>query len=132
MIAAGTKEGPRGLILFAHGARDPGWGEPFERLLVRVRNAAPGHEVRLAFLELMSPGLAEAAAEVVANGAKSISVVPIFLGQGGHVRRDLPALIEELRMRHPGVTIECAAPVGEEESVLEAMARYCVAQLDAR
>jgi len=132
MIAAGTKDRSRALILFAHGARDPAWGEPFERLLIRVRTAAPGHEVRLAFLELMSPGLAEAAAEVVANGARSISVVPIFLGQGGHIRRDLPSLIEELRMRHPGVTIDCAAPAGEEESVLEAMARYCVAQLESR
>src|ERR1700746_3846309 len=131
MIAARTKEGSKALILFAHGAREPGWGEPFERLLLHVRNAAPGREVRLPFPGLMSPGLAEAAAEVIANGAKSISVVPIFLGQGGHVRRDLPALIEALRMRHPGVTIEWATPAGEEESVLEAMARYCVAQLDA-
>ena len=131
MIAAGTKEGARALILFAHGARDPGWAQPFERLAVRVRTAAPGHEVRLAFLEIMSPDLAHVASELVAGGAKSISVVPIFLGQGGHIRRDLPLLIEELRARHPDVKIECASPAGEEESVLEAMARYCVAQLNS-
>ncbi|HTR60015.1 MAG TPA: CbiX/SirB N-terminal domain-containing protein [Casimicrobiaceae bacterium] len=131
MIAAGTKEGSKALILFAHGARDPGWAQPFERLAARVRVAAPGREVRLAFLELMSPDLAHAASDLVAGGAKSISVVPIFLGQGGHIRRDLPSLIEELRTRHPDVKIKCASPAGEEESVLEAMARYCVAQLDA-
>lgn len=131
MIAAGTKERVKALILFAHGARDPGWAKPFERLAARVRAAAPGHEVRLAFLELMSPDLAHAASDLVADGAKAISIVPIFLGQGGHIRRDLPSLIEELRARHPDVKIECAGPAGEEESVLEALARYCVAQLDS-
>ena len=43
--------------------------------------------------------------------------------------RDLPRMIGELRSRHPGVRIECAKPVGEEESVLEAMAKYCVEAL---
>jgi sirohydrochlorin cobaltochelatase len=130
MIAAGTNEDSKALILFAHGARDPGWAEPFERLAARVRGAAPGHEVRLAFLELMSPDLAHAVSELIAGGARAISVVPIFLGQGGHIRRDLPRLIGELRARYPDVKIESASPAGEEESVLEAMARYCVAQLE--
>ena len=31
----------RGLILFAHGSREPGWAEPFEQLAARVRVAAP-------------------------------------------------------------------------------------------
>jgi sirohydrochlorin cobaltochelatase len=28
-------------------------------------------------------------------------VVPVFLGQGGHVLRDLPLMVEELRQQHP-------------------------------
>jgi sirohydrochlorin cobaltochelatase len=119
----------RALILFAHGSRDPGWAEPFEGLAIRVRAAAPGHEVRLAFLEIMLPDLAEAAATLVASGASAISVVPIFLGQGGHVRHDLPRMIEELRTRHPGVSIDCALPAGEDERVLDAIAAYCARQL---
>ena len=31
-----------GLILFAHGARDPRWAEPFERLKRKVEAARPG------------------------------------------------------------------------------------------
>ena len=120
---------PRALILFAHGARDAGWAEPFEKLAGRVRVIAPGHEVRLAFLELMHPDLAEAAAALVAAGATAISVVPIFFGQGGHIRRDLPVLIEQLRGRHPGVQIDCATPAGEDGGVLDAIAGYCASQL---
>ena len=51
-----------GLILFAHGARDSRWAAPFEAVAARVRAAAPGAEVRLAYLELMTPSLPEAGA----------------------------------------------------------------------
>src|SRR5215471_1216248 len=130
MIAIGDKGvAPRGLILFAHGSREAVWAEPFERLAQRVRAAAPGQPVRLAFLELMHPDLEEAVAELSERRVGEICVVPIFLGQGGHLRRDLTRMIEDLRARHPGVKIECAKPAGEEERVLDAIAEYCVAQL---
>lgn len=119
----------RALILFAHGARDPGWAEPFERLAAKVRAIAPGHEVRLAFLELMHPDLGAAAAELIAGGATAISVVPIFLGQGGHIRGDLPLLIEEVQARHPDVQIESVMAAGEDDGVLDAIAAYCAGHL---
>jgi sirohydrochlorin cobaltochelatase len=122
----------RALILFAHGARDPGWVEPFERLATRVRTIAAGHEVRLAFLELMQPDIGAAVAELVAGGATEISVAPVFLGRGGHIRRDLPVLVEALRARHPGVRIDLAKPAGEDDVVLDAIAAYCAGRLQDR
>jgi hypothetical protein len=58
----------QGLILFAHGARDPRWAEPFEAVAARVAAQRPGVAVRLAFLELMTPDLPQAGAELVAAG----------------------------------------------------------------
>jgi sirohydrochlorin cobaltochelatase len=118
----------QGLILFAHGARDPRWAEPFERLQQRVRALAPEAEVRLCYLELMQPDLHGAIAELVALGVDSIRVIPVFLGQGGHVRRDLPGLIAAAQGRFAGTPISCAAPAGEDDRVLDALARYCVAE----
>lgn len=115
-----------GLVLFGHGSREPRWAEPFERLAARVRARAPAVEVRLAFLELVAPDLQAAAGELVAGGASSIGIVPIFLGEGGHVRRDLPSLVESLRRRHPGVDFRVAAAVGEDDAVIDALAGYCV------
>src|SRR5215470_18928693 len=123
MIATGDK--PRALILFAHGARDAAWAEPFERLLAKVRSHAPDHEVRLAFLEIMQPDLAAATGELVGLGATAIRIVPIFFGQGGHLKKDVPARADALRARYPGVEIDVAPPAGEDEGVLEAMTSYC-------
>jgi sirohydrochlorin cobaltochelatase len=115
-----------GIILFAHGARDARWAEPFMQLQQRVQQRAPGLPVTLAFLELMQPDLANAVAALMEQGVDCITVVPVFLGQGGHVRRDLPALIDGLREQHPALTMTVAEAVGEQATVQEAMAAYCL------
>jgi len=120
-----------GIVLFGHGARDPRWAEPFERLAARLRGSgAPAPQVSLAFLELMTPSLDTAVAAQVAAGCTHITVVPVFFGQGGHVRRDLPQLVDACRAAHPNVEIRCATAVGEDDGVLDAIARYCIDQLD--
>lgn len=118
-----------GIVLFGHGARDARWAEPFERLAARLR-AARGADapVSIAFLELMTPSLDTAIATQIAAGCSRITVVPVFFGQGGHIRRDLPQLIDACRAAHPGVEIRCATAVGEDDGVLDAIARYCLDQ----
>jgi sirohydrochlorin cobaltochelatase len=116
-----------GLILFAHGARDPRWATSFEAVADRVRAQRPELIVRLAYLELMTPDLPTAAAELVTAGCDAVTVLPLFLGAGGHVRRDLPAILDELRRQHPGATWQQEPPVGELPSVIDAMAQAAIA-----
>jgi sirohydrochlorin cobaltochelatase len=115
------------IVLFAHGARDPRWAEPFEAVAAHVRAAAPGMPVALAFLELMQPSLQGAVDRLVVEGARRIDVVPLFLGTGGHLRQDLPPLVEALRAAHPGVAIGLHPAIGEHASVIAAMARAALA-----
>lgn len=116
-----------GLLLFAHGARDPRWAEPFEQVVAAVRAAQPARPVRLAFLEFMPPDLPTAAAELVAAGCTHIDVLPLFLGAGGHVRKDLPALLEQLRASQPGVAYALHPAVGESPRLVAAMAEIAAA-----
>jgi sirohydrochlorin cobaltochelatase len=119
----------RALVLFAHGARDPKWAAPFERLQRLVQARVPDASVSLAFLELMSPSLPDLAAKLVASGCSDLTVVPVFLGQGGHLRRDLPLIVDRLRADHPDLNIKVAGAAGEDVAVLEAIAAYCVSNL---
>lgn len=120
---------PRALILFAHGARDPQWRIPFEQLRAMVQLQLPLVQVRLAFLELMTPDLAELVRQLVQGNCCDITVVPIFLGQGGHVRRDLPALLAQLRQDYPQLILRTADAIGENALVLNAIAEYCIGAL---
>ena len=111
------------LILFAHGARDPRWAQPFEAVAAELSRLCPDESVQLAYLEFMSPGLLEAAEAAVARGAQQVRVVPLFLGAGGHVRKDLPELLQTLRARHPMVHFELEQAIGERDEVVQAMAQ---------
>jgi sirohydrochlorin cobaltochelatase len=120
---------PRALILFAHGARDPKWATPFERLQQLVEAHLPNVTVGLAFLELMTPSLPELTAQLAKAGCSDVTVVPVFLGQGGHLQKDLPLITDQLKKDHPGLKIKTAGAAGEDAAVLDAIAAYCVASL---
>jgi sirohydrochlorin cobaltochelatase len=121
----------KGLVLFAHGARDPRWAAPFEAVAEALRAARPGLQVRLAFLEFMAPTLAEAGAALAAAGCTRVVVLPMFLGAGGHVRQDLPRQLDALRAAHPALAFELAGAIGEQPEVLAAMAAAALRSLDA-
>jgi sirohydrochlorin cobaltochelatase len=122
---------PQGLILFAHGARDSRWAAPFEAVASRLRGARPGLRVRLAYLELMSPSLPEAAEQLCGEGCVRIDVLPMFLGAGGHLRNDLPPMMLRLRQAHPGVEWVLHGAVGELDGVVRAMAEAALQLAEA-
>jgi sirohydrochlorin cobaltochelatase len=116
----------RALVLFAHGARDPRWAQPFQRLQEITQKQLPDDLVALAFLELMAPGLPELVPQLIQSGCEEVTVVPVFFGQAGHVLRDLPLIVEKLQREYPSVSLKVAAAVGEDTNVLNAIAQYCV------
>jgi sirohydrochlorin cobaltochelatase len=117
----------KGMLLFAHGARDAKWAEPFMAVLERVRQGAQ-IDVELGYLELMQPDFDTAVASLTDKGCGEIQVVPLFLGQGGHLKRDLPRLVEAARLRHQGVQFVVSKAAGESDRVLAALAGYCLEQ----
>lgn len=112
------------LILFAHGSRDPDWAAPLKRVRAAVLAASPTLKIDLAFLEFLSPSLQECAAAMVSEGYDRIVVVPMFIAQGGHLKNDLPLIVDELRTRFPQVAFDMPGPVGEADSVVQAMAAH--------
>ena len=114
----------KALILIAHGARDPEWALPLRRVHAAVQAQRPDQRVELAFLDFMKPDLHECAQSLLAEGFGQIVVVPLFLAQGGHLKNDIPQLLEELRVQNPQVSFTMTGPVGEAESVIGAMATY--------
>jgi len=120
----------KALVLFAHGARAAAWAAPFQRLRDLTAARRPDCAVSLAFLELMTPSLPDEVGAQVALGARDVTIVPIFLGQGGHLLRDLPLLLDHLRAAHPDVTFRTVPAVGEDPGVLAAMAAYCAGATD--
>jgi sirohydrochlorin cobaltochelatase len=118
-----------GLVLFAHGARDPEWARPFEAIRDRIRASRPECPIELAYLEIMSPTLEEAIDSLHAQGASAITVFPLFMAQGGHLKQDLPRILEAIRSTHPHVPIALESALGEVPEVLEAIAGWILGRV---
>jgi sirohydrochlorin cobaltochelatase len=110
------------IILFAHGAREREWALPFERLRERLR--AAGMRVELAYLSTMSPSLEEAARALAREGVKAATIVPLFLAQGGHLKEDLPKMIDDIRSLHPEMRLAVTPALGDAPEMLDAMTAW--------
>lgn len=108
----------QGIVLVAHGSRDPEWSRPFERLAAALEKKLPAHGIALAYLEY-GPSIEEALTALVAKGVGSVRVVPLFLGAGGHVKQDIPKLVAAA---NAGVPVTIDAPIGEQDRLLDAIA----------
>lgn len=119
-----------GIVLFAHGSRDPLWRAPIEAVRQHIEAHPPHPAVRCAYLELSTPTLEAAVQELVAEGARTITVVPMFLGTGKHAREDLPVLIDALRTAHPQVQFTVQVAIGEDPRMTSLMASIACSPLD--
>ena len=119
----------KAIILFGHGARDVRWREPFDRLAALWKGQHPDALVQLAFLEMMDPSLEAAVTSLVSVGASEIVVVPVFFGQGGHLRNDFPVLLNSCQEKFPSVKLRATLAVGEDEGVLQAIVDFGVRAL---
>ena len=122
-----SSTGRKAIVLFAHGSRDPLWHKPMEAVAQRIRAQSADISVTCAYLELSQPDLAHTVADLVAHGVHDISILPMFLGVGKHVRHDLPQMMTELVQQYPEVTFECQSAVGEHPDLLDLLARIAVA-----
>jgi sirohydrochlorin cobaltochelatase len=114
------------LVLFAHGARDAQWSEPFRAVRQVVAAQRPDLTVELAFLEHMQPALGDCVARLVKDGHTRITVAPLFLAQGGHLKKDLPRLLKDLSARHAAAEITVLPPIGEVTELLDAISTWLV------
>ena len=110
------------LILFAHGARDPEWANPMRRVQSVVRERVTDVPVELAFLEFMSPTLPECAAQLIAQGADKVVILPMFIARGGHLKKEVPEMLAVLRCTYPNVEFSLGGAIGEHDTVVQAMA----------
>jgi sirohydrochlorin cobaltochelatase len=113
---------PGGVILFAHGSRDPLWRLPIDAVAQRMRAQQPGLPVAVAFLELSEPDLPHTVEALMKQGVSRVRIVPMFLGVGRHAREDLPELVQDLTEAYPQMSFELLPAIGQHPAMTALMA----------
>ena len=122
----------KGIILFAHGSRDPLWHKPMEAVAACISASDPQAAVECAYLELSSPDLATACARLLHRGIHCISILPLFLGVGKHAREDLPLLVDALRKQYPATEFVLQPAVGEDKRLISLLAGMALESLQVQ
>ena len=91
---------------------------------MRSAERLPDVHVACAYLEHLPPDLTDAVAEARRQGADAVTLVPLFLGRGGHLQRDLPEIVARVEALHPGLRIRVLPSLGEVPDVLDGIARW--------
>ena len=117
------------LIVFGHGSRDPLWAETLKALRERLRSALPRTEVELAYIEFLKPTLAECVDALWQRGCRDIAVLPAFIAEGAHLRRELPDLVEQARSGREGLSIQLFPAMGDLPEVQEGVVRFVTDKL---
>jgi sirohydrochlorin cobaltochelatase len=122
-----TKSQPiQGVVLFAHGSRDPLWHQPIAAIAAHMAALAPQTPVVCAYLELSTPDLATAVDILRQHGVQHVSILPVFLGVGKHAREDLPRLVDEERLRHPDMVFTLRPAAGEDPRLVQLLAEIAL------
>ncbi|ALK88544.1 sirohydrochlorin chelatase [Limnohabitans sp. 63ED37-2] len=111
-----------GVILFAHGSRDPLWRLPIDAVAQRMRGQQASTPVSVAFLELTEPDLPSTVEALMKQDVTHVRIVPMFLGVGRHAREDLPELVHGLRQAYPQMSFELLPAIGEHPAMTALMA----------
>jgi sirohydrochlorin ferrochelatase len=99
------------LIAVAHGTRSPAGRRQIEQLAAAVARSRPGLDVRLCFVDVQEPRVAE-----VVPAVRAAVVVPLLLSCGYHVRVDIAEAVA-------GTGIPVTDPLGPDDVLLTSLIR---------
>lgn len=105
-----------GVIIVAHGSPSAHWNQVVAEVVdaakERLAKDSQVCGVRLAYLEMARPTIADAVAELTAQGCRRIVAVPMFIAASGHVQYDVPVVLGVLhdpkvaeKLREEGIVL---------------------------
>jgi sirohydrochlorin cobaltochelatase len=90
-----SAEAPSFTILLAHGSSDQEWSTTFEKMTAA---ACTNHRnVSVAYMELSTPSMDDIIRKAAATGFKNITIIPLFLASGKHLKLDIPQKLDKLK-----------------------------------
>ncbi len=109
------------IILIAHGSKDPRWKKPFEKLYNDLKSTLGEEKIALAYMEFISPNLFDVINNAIEKNINDFKILPLFMAGGGHIDRDIPEQIKQIKNQFTNINIELLPPIGEHNKIYEAM-----------
>ncbi len=110
---------PPAVLLIGHGTRLAAGVAEFRALADQLQQALPNRTCLAGFLELVEPSLPEALETLWQQGFRRITALPALLMAAGHIKNDIPAILNAFQAGHPGLEIVFGADLGIHPKLLQ-------------
>ncbi len=109
----------RAYLFIAHGSREKAALDGFDSFLSVVRKSLKSYPVLGAYLTLNEPSIAGAVESAMKQGIDDYVIVPLFFFEGAHMKKDIPQILAELKLKHPLLNFQVMPPMASIESFAE-------------
>lgn len=106
------------VLLIGHGTRLAAGVAEFQSLAEQLRQALPERTLAAGFLELTQPSLTAVLEALRRQGVRRITALPAFLMAAGHIKNDIPALINAFQAQYPEMEMALGAELGVDPRLL--------------
>jgi sirohydrochlorin cobaltochelatase len=120
-----------GVMVCGHGSRDEGAVTQFARVADGLRKLMPDTPVEYGYLEFATPIIRNGLDKLRDQGVTRILAVPGMLFAAGHVKNDIPSVLNTYAAQNEGVTIELGKELGIDPKMMHAAGARIQEALDA-
>ena len=108
----------KSLILIAHGSKNKTWGNSLENVYGFLKKKAGSNYVQLSYLEFSRPTLEEALNNAVKADYQEIIILPMFIANGNHTKKDIPQKINLFKKLNKKIKVKLLPTIGEHKEVI--------------
>ncbi len=102
--SADTKK--TGILLISHGSPRDEANNAFSELTGRIAARLNSNNILPTFFSIKRPNIMDQIGKLAQQGVKRVIMLPYFLGNGQHIKADIPAQLEQCKERYPEIEIE--------------------------
>jgi precorrin-8X/cobalt-precorrin-8 methylmutase len=106
-----------GVLLISHGSPRDEANDAFAELTAKVATRLDSKNILPTFFSIKRPNIMDQVGKLAQQGIKRIIMLPYFLGNGQHIRADIPAQLEQCSEQYPEIEIEFLSTLQGEPGV---------------
>ncbi len=111
-----------GVMVCGHGSRDIEAVKEFESLAYALADHFPDHPVEHGSLEFSQPTIQDGLDALREKGVDHILAVPGMLFASGHVKNDVPSILNAYALQHDTISIQFGRELGIDPKLLQTAA----------
>ena len=109
-----------GVMVCGHGSRDEEAVKEFQAVAQGLKERLPQYETDWGFLEFATPVISKGLDALRAKGIRKVLAVPGMLFAAGHVKNDIPSVLNAYQMQNPELSISYARELGIDLKIIRA------------